>query len=737
MATPILSYQVTLIRQDVPSVMRVYWTNSLPLPRNVSEPMLVLQDDEGSQPAGLYVFVWSAQRWRLVMDYNQMTDAILAYDTVEVRYEVLSPVTLPAGTKLFKNSVMLDGVLDIPVDNSSVWGARKPAVLDGGDVKSVNNVSPDNAGNVALGIANIPNLQTSLDSKLTQVISLNTDGLSLVDDEGTTDTVAKLLGIAAYDGLYLTADPVRKTVQVRGEPATNATPGVVKIGNGLVVATDGTVSAVPYTLPIATTSMLGGVKQGQNVTIAADGTISATATPYTLPEATTSTLGGLIVGSRLTVDGTGLVNVPISTSAAVGVVKPGTGLAVTADGTLNSTISQGLISVDSVGTGNVLVADDGTTNSHAKIKSLAQGANITITAPDANTLAIAATVPVQSVSNQTGNVVIQASDNNTATGVTLISDSGGTTGNIKLKRLVQGTNVTLTTDASGNMVINAAGAALVPATKTTIGGVIIGNNIDVDASGTISYTLPQATTSVLGGVIVGANLAVNAGTISAPIATSANVGVVKPGTGLTIDGTGALNVSTVGGVSSVNAKTGAVVITGIGNVTVDNSGSDIVISSTGIADAPNDNNLYGRKNQAWALMPDVTNALVTINNAGTATGNVSLVFNAGSSNAASLKALVPGTGVSLTDDGAGNVTVSASANGFVTQVNGKNPDGSGVVTLTPADIGALALTGGVMSGSINMNNAGTVSNLPAPVNPGDAVPYNLITGMTIDNGTYA
>ena len=62
---------------------------------------------------------------------------------------------------------------------------------------------------------------------------------------------------------------------------------------------------------------------------------------------------------------------------------------------------------------------------------------------------------------------------------------------------------------------------LPPATTSTLGGVIIGDNLSVDGSGRVSatagqtYVLPAATTSALGGVIVGTGLTVQAnGTIS-------------------------------------------------------------------------------------------------------------------------------------------------------------------------------------------------------------------------------
>ena len=54
-----------------------------------------------------------------------------------------------------------------------------------------------------------------------------------------------------------------------------------------------------YSLPIASTSTLGGVKIGSGLTVAEDGTISAAAA-YTLPTASSSVKGGIKVGTGLT-----------------------------------------------------------------------------------------------------------------------------------------------------------------------------------------------------------------------------------------------------------------------------------------------------------------------------------------------------------------------------------------------------------------------------------------------------
>ena len=104
-----------------------------------------------------------------------------------------------------------------------------------------------------------------------------------------------------------------------------------------------------------------------------------------------------------------------------------------------------------------------------------------------------------------------------------------------------------------------------PATASRLGEVKIGSNVSVTLDGTISvappYNLPVATDSVLGGVKIGANVSVDLdGKISVaapyvlPVATDTVLGGIKIGAGLTgdVDGT------TRADVESVNNKTGIV-----------------------------------------------------------------------------------------------------------------------------------------------------------------------------------
>jgi hypothetical protein len=102
-------------------------------------------------------------------------------------------------------------------------------------------------------------------------------------------------------------------------PATATVLGGVKIGSGINVTVDGTISVnqqQSYTLPVATSNILGGVKIGSGINVTVDGTISTT-----LPIATTSVLGGVIVGSGLAITQAGVlsVNVPVTAGRGIAV----------------------------------------------------------------------------------------------------------------------------------------------------------------------------------------------------------------------------------------------------------------------------------------------------------------------------------------------------------------------------------------------------------------------------------
>ena len=145
-------------------------------------------------------------------------------------------------------------------------------------------------------------------------------------------------------------------------PASATTLGGVKVGSGLSVTADGTLSATSggsgYVLPPASASTLGGIKVGSNLSITADGILSATDTKYTLPPASASTLGGIKVGSNLSITADGILSatdtkytLPPATKTILGGVKVGDGINVSDDGTISVTAVSYPISVANGGTG--------------------------------------------------------------------------------------------------------------------------------------------------------------------------------------------------------------------------------------------------------------------------------------------------------------------------------------------------------------------------------------------------
>lgn len=135
--------------------------------------------------------------------------------------------------------------------------------------------------------------------------------------------------------------------------------------------------------------------------------------------------------------------------------------------------------------------------------------------------------------------------------------SSSTVGGVKV-----GSGFSITTDGT----ITVAPPELEPATVFSLGGVIIGDGIEVDEFGEISvntgtpFVLQTATAVTLGGVKIGAGIGISDGVISVTTgafalqtATADILGGVKIGTGINITSTGTISIanastSIVGGV---------------------------------------------------------------------------------------------------------------------------------------------------------------------------------------------
>ena len=117
-------------------------------------------------------------------------------------------------------------------------------------------------------------------------------------------------------------------------PATSETLGGVKIGSGVNVTDDGTISVpepTPYTLPPATSETLGGVKIGSGVNVDENGTISVPAGGLTV-----ETFQSNVCPKTLDYDGFILcINHESGTNANVSIAVPG-------ESTVSYTISSGV-----------------------------------------------------------------------------------------------------------------------------------------------------------------------------------------------------------------------------------------------------------------------------------------------------------------------------------------------------------------------------------------------------------
>lgn len=303
----------------------------------------------------------------------------------------------------------------------------------------------------------------------------------------------------------------------------------------------------PYVLPAATPTLLGGVKVGTGLSVTPDGTLSAAGFPANYVTSVNTLHGDVTIrasdngaansASLIVNDGSTTGNIILNRLAVSGpsltmmsqngvIILGSKNTIATVDGQAPDLDGNIVVkATDNPGIGGTsLIKDSGETTGNIVLNKLIAGQNMHIT-PDGN-----------------GNLTLDSTLNSYVLPVATTTTLGG---------VKKGANVNIAQDGTLSV---AAPYVLPAATRTTLGGVAIGANLNIDVNGVLSapnpYSLPTATSTRLGGVKIGSNITVAGdGTISVaapyalPVATSSVLGGVKQGSNVTIAADGTLSVA--------------------------------------------------------------------------------------------------------------------------------------------------------------------------------------------------
>ena len=194
-------------------------------------------------------------------------------------------------------------------------------------------------GNKIADYENEAGVTQAINETVTSMVQSAT-GITYKDERGesvsakvVSGNAGNLIQAGTDFGALLTADDIhtnQKTTTVKGTAPVSVTPSSPNASGN----TEYTVSA-----NMATAASVGVVKPGTGLAVDGTGTLSVN-----FPAAPDGSETKLVNGTNTTVSGTGTatdqyhVNVATATATTVGVVKPGTGLSVSTDGTLDVTV---------------------------------------------------------------------------------------------------------------------------------------------------------------------------------------------------------------------------------------------------------------------------------------------------------------------------------------------------------------------------------------------------------------
>lgn len=539
-------------------------------------------------------------------------------------------------------------------------------------------------------------------------------------------------------------------LKVNAVPATVSTLGSVKVGTGLSVAADGTISTNASAISTATFTSLGVIKVGNNLVTAADGTVN-------LPQAiwTTSTVNfdtgvfatQVYVGGQITLNNSGLVAVPGNGLFIEGGTSPGDSINIFTQnqtGLIQLTNYQAGLTINPQTTS--ITGGNGTTSINANQfnasittnngVSVFQFSNL-LTFPD-NTTQISAALTATTTATATTLGYVKIGLNLNAGGDGTVSLSTATVAKAGAVKI--GSGIFVATDGTISVPQGGGGVASISA----------GTGTHVTAStGSPIIFIGQAveTTSAVtfGSVTSTGNVTDNGNRVITSVTPTAGAGInisdltaTGPSASFTINN---LGVNTLAGSSNItaSASTGAVTVSfnTLSNLTVGN------VTSTGTVAAPtiNDNGnrvitsvtpTAGTAINISSVTSTGPSASFTINNLGVtsiSTGSTTLRFSASTGSVTltdlGVQAILPGTGITVNAN-TGTVTVT---NAGVTAFNGSTGNVLGVSSVN-GSTGTVSVVGSIIGSTyigVSGTTAVTLTNLGVQTITGTA---NQITASS-------
>ena len=181
----------------------------------------------------------------------------------------------------------------------------------------------------------------------------------------TTATSTRLGGVKIGSGISITADG---TISAEGGGGGET---VVAAGTGTAVYTSIAGTLTTYTVAVtpASEATLGAIKVGNGLIIDGGGVLSITTASYYLSPASRSEIGGVIIGSGINVTSTGSISVPVASTSTLGSIRVGANLSIDGNGILSSSASlnTGTFNLSSDARTNEFKITDGTTLNYLRL----------------------------------------------------------------------------------------------------------------------------------------------------------------------------------------------------------------------------------------------------------------------------------------------------------------------------------------------------------------------------------